>query len=79
MSQSPKPDSGGAARMLCCPQCQGNIYRVPRRLRDIWFSAVVPLRRYACRSLQCGWEGNLRRSLARQDGGQADDQRSFML
>lgn len=79
MSQSPKPDAGGAARMLCCPQCQGYIYRVPRRLRDIWFSVLVPVRRYACRSLQCGWEGNLRRSSGRQRDGEADDQRSYTL
>lgn len=79
MSKFPSPDAGGAVRSLCCPHCQGYIYRVPRRLRDIWFSAFVPLRRYACRSMQCGWEGNLRRPSGRQRDGEADDQRSYIL
>jgi hypothetical protein len=36
------------------------VTRVPRRFVDVLLSAFVPLRRYRCRSLDCGWEGNLR-------------------
>jgi len=43
-----------------CPRCSGAVTRVPRRLGDHLVSALVPVRRYSCRTLACGWEGTLR-------------------
>jgi hypothetical protein len=36
------------------------LYGVARRLPESLLSLFVPLRRYRCISLQCGWEGNFR-------------------
>jgi hypothetical protein len=43
-----------------CPHCNGAVNRVPRRLMDHLVSALVPVRRYSCRTLACHWEGTLR-------------------
>lgn len=43
-----------------CPCCKGPVYRVPRRFVDLLISRFMPLRRYRCWSIDCGWEGNLR-------------------
>jgi len=43
-----------------CPRCNAPTFRVSRRFIDLLISVVVPLRRYRCRSMKCGWEGNFR-------------------
>lgn len=48
--------SGGPA----CPRCNRPACRIQRRLVDRLISYFVPVRRYRCRSMGCGWEGNLR-------------------
>jgi hypothetical protein len=44
----------------CCPCCQNPLFRIRRRFVDLAISLFVQVRRYRCRSLNCGWEGNLR-------------------
>jgi hypothetical protein len=41
-----------------CPQCRGQVDRIPRRLRDRMLSLVVPVHRFQCRA--CAWKGLLR-------------------
>ena len=43
-----------------CPRCNGAATRVPRRLVDLLASMFIPVSRYRCRSMDCGWVGNLR-------------------
>lgn len=43
-----------------CPRCNGAAYRVPRRFVDLLMSTFMTVSRYRCRSMDCGWEGNLR-------------------
>lgn len=43
-----------------CPRCNGAATRVPRRLVDLLMSMFMTVNRYRCRSVDCGWEGNLR-------------------
>jgi len=43
-----------------CPCCNGWVYRVPRRFIDGLTNVDAPVHRYRCRTLGCGWEGNLR-------------------
>jgi len=38
----------------------GSTNRIPRRLVDRLLSIFTPVCRYRCRSMICGWEGNLR-------------------
>ena len=47
-----------------CPACDGLLYRIPRRARDRFVSLFRPVRRYACQTTGCGWEGNLSVSAA---------------
>ena len=58
---------------MACPQCTGSLLRIPRGWADRMLSAIIPVRRYRCRSEDCKWEGNLakRRVLTprRADGG----------
>jgi uncharacterized protein with PIN domain len=42
-----------------CPLCNGAIKRIPRRFIDRLLSMFSPVHRYRCRSMRCGWEGNL--------------------
>ena len=42
-----------------CPHCNGPIKRIPRRFIDRLLSMFSSIHRYRCRSMQCGWEGNL--------------------
>jgi len=42
-----------------CPQCSGEIYRIPRRLIDRVMSLFAPLHRYKCLMPYCAWEGNI--------------------
>lgn len=52
--------SDNHSRWAICPRCNAGIFRVSRRLVDLFVSIFVPIRRYRCRSLSCGWEGNIR-------------------
>lgn len=53
-------ETGNTASASACPRCKGSAYRVPRRLVDWLMSRFVWINRYRCRSMVCGWEGNLR-------------------
>lgn len=44
----------------CCPRCHGEICRGPVRLAERLLSLFIAVRRYRCRAMGCGWEGNLR-------------------
>jgi predicted RNA-binding Zn-ribbon protein involved in translation (DUF1610 family) len=48
------------AVMVRCPRCGSDMWRIQRRIVDRVASWVIPVRRYHCPSLGCGWEGNLR-------------------
>ncbi len=52
--------AGNHASGQRCPCCSAAVFRVSRRLIDLLVSVFVPVRRYRCRSMKCGWEGNLR-------------------
>lgn len=52
--------SGYAARGPTCPCCRGGVLRIRRRWVDLLVSFFTPIRRFRCRSTECGWEGNLR-------------------
>ena len=43
-----------------CPRCNSAVFRVPRRIIDLFMSIFVPLRRYRCSAMDCHWEGNVR-------------------
>ncbi|NDP47920.1 MAG: hypothetical protein GZ085_05915 [Sulfuriferula multivorans] len=55
-------ETGNTASGCTCPRCKGSAYRVPRRWVDWLMSRIVWVSRYRyrCRSMGCGWEGNLR-------------------
>jgi len=53
-------ETGDTVSAGACPRCKGSAYRVPRRLVDRVMSRFVWVIRYRCRSMVCGWEGNLR-------------------
>jgi hypothetical protein len=40
--------------------CTGSVDRIRRRPIDRIVSLFVPVQRYRCLNLACGWEGNLR-------------------
>ncbi|MBS1142840.1 MAG: hypothetical protein H6R14_246 [Proteobacteria bacterium] len=42
-----------------CPVCHSSMNRIPRRLVDFALCLFKPIQRYRCRSITCGWEGNL--------------------
>lgn len=42
-----------------CPCCSGPVYRIQRRSFDRFVNFFIPLYRYRCGTLGCGWEGNL--------------------
>lgn len=50
--------------MIACPRCGSVVERVARRPIDRLISYLVPVYRYRCRSLRCGWTGNIRQSKA---------------
>jgi len=55
------PDQAGYSSPGCtCPHCNAPATRVPRRLVDLLLSMFVTVSRYRCRSMDYGWEGNLR-------------------
>jgi len=49
-----------AAEDVRCPWCQGDVYRVRRRMIDRFASVLSPRQRYRCMSWSCRWEGTLR-------------------
>lgn len=58
----PAPYSArGLYHLRVCPHCNSrdSVYRVKRRLIDRALSLFVPVQRYSCDALGCGWEGNL--------------------
>ena len=54
-------DTGHITHRPACPRCNGYVVDVPQRFVDLLASFVMPSHRYCCRSIACGWEGNLRR------------------
>lgn len=52
--------ASGSALGPTCPRCKAPVFRVSRRLVDVLISVFLPVRRYRCRSMSCGWEGNFR-------------------
>lgn len=55
------PDYADYSDQKCvCPRCNGKVYRISRRAVDLLLSMFTSLSRYRCRSMECGWEGNLR-------------------
>jgi hypothetical protein len=46
--------------MPYCPECGGKLKHIHRRGIDRFYNALIPIKRYRCRSVQCDWEGNLR-------------------
>lgn len=59
LHSSPLYGDPAAAPAPPCPDCNGLLYRIPRRTRDRMSSLFKPVRRYACQAPGCGWEGNL--------------------
>lgn len=45
---------------LHCPWCNGDVYRVRRRMVDRFTSVLSPRQRYRCVSWACRWEGTIR-------------------
>jgi hypothetical protein len=52
----------GLRHAVTCPRCNGFVRRIRRRPIDRLVSVFVPMHRYRCCELGCGWEGN--RSIA---------------
>lgn len=42
-----------------CPDCGGNVYRIPRRTIDRVVSFFHRVHRYRCSTASCAWEGTL--------------------
>lgn len=47
------------SRTHTCPECDDQVFRVPRRLIDRLINLFTPVQRYKCMSPHCNWEGNL--------------------
>jgi hypothetical protein len=62
-----------------CPRCKGSAYRVRRQYLDFLVSIVVPVRRYRCRSMGCGWEGILRTKRHSGERGDRPEKRIYYL
>jgi hypothetical protein len=45
---------------IACPRCGGRVERIRRVWSDRLISLVLPVRRYRCCTLMCGWQGRLR-------------------
>lgn len=50
----------GTTGGIACPRCGGSVERIRRRWTDRLISLVLPVRRYRCHALMCGWKGRLR-------------------
>ena len=64
------PSYARRGRDRSCPRCRCATQQVPRRWTDRLLSLWMPVLRYQCRSLVCGWQGLLQRRRhrpARQD------------
>jgi hypothetical protein len=46
---------------LTCPHCQTGLVRVPRSFGDRLISLFVPMQRWRCAAVDCGWEALVRR------------------
>lgn len=64
LQRGPLYGDPAAAPVPACPDCDGLLYRIPRRARDRFVSLFRPVRRYACQAPGCGWVGNLSISAA---------------
>lgn len=53
-------DAGYPSSGRACPCCNGAVCRIPRRFVDLFTSIFLPVHRYRCCSVRCGWKGNLR-------------------
>lgn len=51
-------------RVHACPECGGESVRIRRRLIDRLHGVFLPARRFRCSSLQCQYEGNVRRTVS---------------
>jgi len=40
-----------------CPQCDSEIHRVHRRVRDRFVGLLIPVNRYRCTNRECRWTG----------------------
>ena len=63
MEDRVRPDDADysfSAHECSCPRCNGTVTRIPRRVIDLLASLFMSVSRYRCRSMDCGWEGNLR-------------------
>ncbi len=47
-----------------CPECGGESVRIRRRLVDRLHGVFLPARRFRCSTLQCQYEGNVRRTVS---------------
>ena len=54
------PRALGSSSGATCPRCSSPVFRVSRRLPDLFISFFVAIRRYRCISMECSWEGNVR-------------------
>lgn len=54
------PRALGSSCGVTCPRCRSPVFRVSRRLADLFISFFVSIRRYRCISMECSWEGNIR-------------------
>jgi hypothetical protein len=50
----------GSPFPYACPECGGPLVQVRRRVADRLLSLLIPVRRFRCSILSCGYEGNLR-------------------
>lgn len=76
------PGVDDAAHRPACPHCKGAVIRVPRRFVDLLISIFVPVRRFRCCAMRCGWEGNLRNSryfLSENGDGESYERRFYVL
>ena len=58
--QDPDPTDSAPSNVRRCPRCGATgLVRVQRRAVDRLLGLFVPMRRYRCTHVECGWEGNL--------------------
>jgi hypothetical protein len=76
----PSPDTAGSAplgtrvedadtgnwRAPHCPECDSGLIRVRRRPIDRLLSTFVPVRRFRCSGMGCGYEGNVAKTAIRK-------------
>lgn len=57
MVEATSEANGGHPGRHRCPRCGGPLVKVHRQARDRMFSVFHSVRRYRCRSTDCGWQG----------------------